>query len=290
MSPALPHAAPAAASPRGSAGRLRLEYFPRLVTRPDQGGFPQCHSPGIQKVFPVFTLTPSRGFCLLPQSRALGDSTSPAAAARAQRVISPRLGEKLSKSTKIPGEQQKPKDGRRGRDCPAPAQRAFPHTYGKFFGSPWANPSSCEPHSSPRQLLLQLSPTQLPPRADTWLGKLQPKPLKSFGRAIKRRRRGLPRLGQPSPAAAPLPAPPATRQPRGGKGQNGKEKKISKEKKIKELNESLLVRAEEESGFFHVWLGRVACWRYWRKKGCFVLLCFTDLSQEKSCLAIKGSY
>lgn len=116
---------------RGLAGPLQLEYFPRLVIRPDHGGFPQCHSPGIQKVFPVFTWTPSSGFCLLPWSQALGDGASPAAAARAQWVISPRYGEELSKHTKTPEEQQKPKDPRRGRDPQVPgsgATRFPPHS------------------------------------------------------------------------------------------------------------------------------------------------------------------
>lgn len=41
--------------------------------------------------------------------------------------------------------------------------------------------------------------------------------------------------------------------------------------------------------FLFVWEG-VVLWRYWRKKGCFVLHCFTDILQEKSCFAIKQSY
>ena len=52
-----------------------------------------------------------------------------------------------------------------------------------------------------------------------------------------------------------LPAP-ATRPPKGSKGQNEKENQNSKEKK-KKLSESLFVRGEEELGFFclFVWEG-----------------------------------
>jgi len=140
------HAAPAAPFSQGSAEHF---HSPRLIIQLDWGVFPQCHVLETQQVLPVLPSTPSRGFCLRPQSQRWATAPAPNRPPEPAGHLTTFRWEDL-KPTKVRkiSERQKTPRGAGTQQPPGPAQRAFLHPDGILWGSSWANPSSPPPQPS----------------------------------------------------------------------------------------------------------------------------------------------
>lgn len=126
--------------------RLCWAFAALVLSELDWAVFPQCHTPEIQKVLPVFHSMPEMFFFLLPQrSQALSDCTSPTSYQSPAGHLTTFRREDQQK-TKDP-----PSRGARAQNCLGPVQPAFPHTHGNFLGSLWANPLPLNPIHQPGQ-------------------------------------------------------------------------------------------------------------------------------------------